>query len=96
MNNESQLCPICYETNNKINEKNERNKICFCCSIKAVDQDGNKVRFQNVDVFGGFKSIHTDRKGHITEKKEHICYIFNHKCYADESRFGGIDIHLYK
>ena len=66
--------------------------ICVQChnSIKK-DEAGYPVEFQNIDLFGGFQSIH-DINGEKVLKKEHFCFINNIHCYADEARFGGIVI----
>ena len=62
-------------------------------STLKIDRDGNKVSFRNIDVFGGFKSIHYI-KDNISERNEHVCYISNVKCYADEDIYGGIIIYV--
>lgn len=91
------ICPIC---NNKLYSSHCPNRVCHGCMKNAVDQDGNQVRFKNIDVFGGFKSIHsinirtlsrlsTDDIKEV-ERQEHTCYINGVECHADEARFGGI------
>ena len=56
---------------------------------KTLTRDGESIEFYNIDHTGGFISIVNNIKGKI-----HECYVDNHKCYADESRFGGIVIQL--
>ena len=66
---------------------------CHTCIEKAVDSYGKIVRFENVDAFGGFVAIHSDPNENIIRKDvDHICFINNIACYADEARFGGIVI----
>lgn len=66
--------------------------ICMAChEEEKKDEAGDPVEFQNIDLFGGFQSIHLVN-GEKKMKKEHICYIKNVRCYADEARFGGIVI----
>lgn len=83
-------CPIC---NNETYRTHEINKVCYSCYNNTVDRDGNKVSFRNIDVFGGFKSIHYI-KDNISERNEHVCYISNVKCYAEEGIYGGIIIYV--
>lgn len=66
---------------------------CPSCVEKAVDSNGNIVRFENIDELGGFVSMHYDNNKNLIRKDEdHICFINGIACYADEARFGGIVI----
>jgi len=80
-------CPICDQS--IVDFKRYPNMVCQNCSEKTVTKDGIKIEFYNKDFSGGFISVVNDKKGDI-----HECYIDNKKCYADESRFGGIVIQL--
>jgi hypothetical protein len=85
------LCLIC---NNEIMSVSPRypRMVCAQCHVSIKkDESGYLVEFQNIDLFGGFQSIH-DINGLKVTKNEHICYINNVRCYADEARFGGIVI----
>mgnify|MGYP004058805645 CR=1 FL=1 len=79
------LCPICKKQLPKV--ARYPNYLCSECCEKAVTEKGDKISFNNVDIFGGFKSIINGEEG-----EEHTCYIDDHKCLADEARFGGIVI----
>ena len=63
--------------------------ICHECVLLATTENGESIKFYNIDHSGGFLSIVNDVKGEI-----HECLINNKKCYADEARFGGIVIQL--
>jgi len=83
-------CPICDNTK----EYSERypNSVCNDCVSKALDKDGNVVKFYNTEMFGyGFMSIHYINNKKIN-REDHECYIDNIKCFAEEARFGGIVI----
>ncbi len=88
----SKVCKCC---NNVITFQSERYPriVCSQCSSldNIIDSDGNKVYFENESIFGGFISVH-DIDNMLVKKSDHICYINNIKCYADEARFGGIVI----
>lgn len=89
---EEALCPIC-------NERMpfwERHplRICGTCASTTKDTDGCSVTFRNLDWMGGFVSVHTIDRG-IAMRHDHICYVNGIKCYADESRFGGIVIEVW-
>jgi hypothetical protein len=68
--------------------------VCSECFEKTVDSKGKRVVFRNGMNGFGFESHHYDKKGNVTIKSDHICYIDNKKCYADEARMGGIVIEL--
>ncbi len=59
-----------------------------------MDKDGNHVQFENEDIFGGCVSKH-HIDGVIVKNHDNVCYVNNIKCYASESRFGGIIIMPY-
>ena len=86
-----QMCPIC----NNIVPSNPRypRYVCSKCvhdyGIKS--KEGLPMEFFNIDFSGGFIS-----KVNGVNGEEHECYINNVKCYADESRFGGIVIQVRK
>jgi hypothetical protein len=84
-------CPLCKQIVNFW----ERYPLAICgtCASDVKDPSGNPVRFKNVDWTGGFISIHTI-DGAEVRKEEHICYVKGVKCYADETRFGGIIIEV--
>lgn len=66
---------------------------CDACSLKTVDSSGFTIEFQNEDETGGFVSVHYDSDGkHTHTGREHLCFINNIPCYANEHRFGGIVI----
>ena len=88
-NENQQKCGIC---DNFVNASPRYpNYACNSCQVEAVDQDGNRIDFFNRDAFGGFLSVTTVNDEKI-EGENHICYIKNIKCCADEGRFGGIVI----
>lgn len=76
------------------------NLVCNECEKKAVDKEGNVVKYYNVDISGGFVSHHyvpnSDGNIEITHKNNHECWIDGVKCYAEEARFGGIVVQVVK
>ena len=89
------MCSIC--KNSKSSDSSESSeseyRVCYKCVDKALDRNGNPVKFSNIDVFGGFKSIHYINNKYV-ENNDHICYINGIKCIADEARFGGIIVRM--
>jgi len=87
-------CPICLSHLEYIISRYP-NAICEDCRTKDMfDSDGFPVSFENESLSGGFISIH-NIDGTLVQKQDHICWIDNIKCYADEGRFGDIVI-IYK
>jgi hypothetical protein len=82
-------CPICKKELKFI--KRYPNYVCRDCAEKANDINGRKLLFGNIGISGGYEAYFDDTK----EKYDnHICYINEIKCYADEARFGGIVIEI--
>ena len=90
----NKICPIC---KNNLDYYTPRypNMICGNCSETndVKDIDGNSVSYENESVMGGFISLH-NINGKIIKRQDHNCWIGGIKCYADESRFGGIVIQV--
>ena len=89
-----QKCSIC----DRMVMENPRykNYVCYDCQIESppVNENNENIEFYNIDPSGGFMSKVNNIIGN-----DHICYIKNIKCYANESRFGGIVIipfHKYR
>jgi hypothetical protein len=82
-------CPICEKE--MLDSERYPNMICNECVELALTKDGENIKFYNKDHNGGFISIVNNNQCEI-----HECYINNHKCYADEARFGGIVVQLSK
>ena len=82
-------CPICNEFNLTVTRYTK--SICNNCLYKygTYTKNNKKIKFCNIDVWGGFRS---KIEGERTYGKEHVCYINGVKCYAKESKFGGIII----
>ena len=80
-------CPVCDK--NMLHFERYPNMICNECIELTVNKNNESIKFYNIDHTGGFISIVNDIKG-----EEHECYVNNHKCYADEARFGGIVVQL--
>lgn len=92
MSNMSSMCPICQQINTQYDERYP-GSVCNLCILDAVDKKGNPVRFYNGITGFGFESHHTVRSKKSTStliKSDHLCFIHNVKCWADEARFGGI------
>ena len=87
-------CPICKDVLEYYTHRYPK-AICNKCSNtendEIIDSFGNPVSFGNVDCTGGFVSYHKINNT-IVKKEEHICWIKDFKCYANEMRFGGIVI----
>ena len=90
-NNSCKMCNVVY----KYLMARYPNMICNNClnNNTILDSMGNIVSFNNLGFSGGFESVHIINNISVT-KNEHDCYINNIKCYADESRFGGIVIQI--
>lgn len=88
-----QKCPVC----NAEVTPSERypHYLCDDCVKRAVNKEGDSVKFFNTGFFGGFVAV-TEKDG-IQEKSEnHICFVDDKKFYADEARFGGIVVVPFK
>jgi hypothetical protein len=84
-------CPICTRPTNR-SERYPRT-ICGSCVQSVIkDEDGHTVTFENIDLSGGFQSLHVGEGNQIIKKEEHVCFVNGIKCWADEARFGGIVI----
>ncbi len=70
---------------------NHPNYVCKDCVYKypILNGRGEEVEFSNVDISGGFV-CRIKATGETNE--DHVCYINNVRCWADEFRFGGIVI----
>jgi len=90
----SKICPICRKELDIFLDRYPR-MICSKCanSYNIIDSHGNNVSFENESFYGGFTSLHMI-DNIIIKKKDHICYIDNIKCYADEAIYGGIVIQM--
>lgn len=87
--NSNDMCPIC--SMKKSFDARYPNAVCNLCSIKTTTKEGHLIDYYNTSPFGGFEGKNT----HTGEKTtDHICYINNMRCYADEARFGGIVIQI--
>jgi hypothetical protein len=84
-------CPICLDVMDYITTRYPKAICKKCATTDIKDSDGNLVSFSNIDLLGGFVSLH-NVNNKIVKKIEHICWVKNVKCYADEARFGGIII----
>ena len=89
MEEENQPCGICKEDTIKCLQHPKY--VCRKCLriYPILNEKGLEVEFYNVSWIGGFtcKIKETNETS-----KEHICYINNVKCWADEYRYGGIMI----
>lgn len=85
-----QKCGIC----SRFVSANPRypNYVCYNCQDESppVNSNNQRVEFGNIDASGGFKSVVNGVSG-----QDHICYIKDVRCYANEGRFGGIVIIPY-
>lgn len=57
-----------------------------------LNRDGLEVRFRNTHPSGGFCSIVKTPNGSEIIEEDHVCYINNIECWAEEYRYGGIVI----
>lgn len=90
---ENSSCPICNTVFNRFIRYPK--SICStCANLDIKDSNGNIVTFTNIDISGGFQSLHVGEGNQIEKKEEHECYINGKKCWADEARFGGIVIQV--
>ena len=85
---EKQLCQICF-TEIPFQARYP-NYLCEDCSSRAVSKNGRPLLFENIDFSGGFSAFYADTREKYAE--EHICYVDNKKCWAEEHKFGGIVI----
>ena len=89
------LCPICNVNVENYSERyTDLNIICKQCNItyKKVDENGDKIDFTNINIFGGLQSIVMKKDGStIINKFTDGCFYMNNiKCKATEYRFGGV------
>jgi hypothetical protein len=83
-------CPICDGSLENFNPRYPK-AICEDCSMNLKDEEGFDVSYFNSEMFGGFMSVHVVN-GTKVEKQDQTCYCNGIKCYAEESRMGGIVI----
>jgi hypothetical protein len=88
---EEQGCFLCGHTLGRPMEARERHpkRLCQVCALEATDEHGRVVRFGNVDLRGGFRSVYADTG---EEYGRHECFVRGVACMANEARFGGIVI----
>jgi hypothetical protein len=86
-------CPLCFYIMNYSTSRYPKMICQNCANSDITDNFGNKVTFVNIDIYGGFMSLHKI-DGKVIQKQEHICWIKNTKCYANEMQFGGIVIQI--
>tara|TARA_B100000925_G_scaffold263134_1_gene220843 strand:- start:10 stop:405 length:396 start_codon:yes stop_codon:yes gene_type:complete len=87
-------CPICKTMMDTIPGR-YFNVVCNeCIDVYGMyDENGNSIKFGNIDISGGLKSITTNKdNGSETVGDSNICYINGFQCIAQEARFGGIVI----
>ena len=93
-NNMEKECPLCLDKMTYFTARYPKMICEKCCNGnngKILDSSGNEVSFCNADMYGGFISIHNINNEQVT-KEDHVCFINNIKCCANEARFGGIVI----
>ena len=80
-----QKCGLC--TRKVIEMRRYPHYICEDCISECppTNENNEPIEFFNIDISGGFRS-----KANNVYGNEHICYIKNIKCYAEEGRYGGI------
>lgn len=87
----TQHCPVC---NTQVNE-NPRypDYVCGSCVYTAQSEDGQAVKFHNIDLSGGCVGMYVE-----TEKvyDSNICYIHGIECFASEAYMGGIVVRPVK
>ena len=88
-NDDKQPCGICKKMVNKYPRYPKY--VCHDCQTEShpVTEDGVQIEFFNADMCGGFLS---KREGASEYGNEHVCFIKNVRCVANEARFGGIVI----
>jgi hypothetical protein len=88
-------CPLCKTTNvPRTSRYLEKPLICGKCFTESppVDQDGNKISFNNIDMSGGLMSITVLPDGStkdIMYPKDQF-FVKGRPCRAGEARFGGV------
>jgi hypothetical protein len=78
-------CPIC----GRSGEVSLRypHYICVECAHRAVDENGQRLKFSNVALSGGFEARYVDGD---EIRDSHVCYVDGVRCLADEAHMGGI------
>lgn len=89
--NKEQFCPICNTTVN--HNSRYPNYLCGDCVDKAQSEDGQLVKFYNIDFGGGCVGEYAATK---TKYYSNIVYVNGVKCYASEAHFGGIVVRPFK
>jgi hypothetical protein len=85
--NKTHACPIC--SAEVVHFERYLLQVCGSCGSRACDADGRLLEFGNISLSGGFAAIYSDTR-EIYDN--HLCYIDDIACHADEHRFGGIVI----
>lgn len=85
-------CPICHQ-NFVSHWELYPLAVCQTCYGKVSDRLGRQLTFFNTSPGGGFAAQVIDTE---EEYLEHICYIDDIECWAEEARFGGIVIQAKK
>lgn len=85
----SHVCPICRTALPELSRYPRY--VCEACTSCAVSAEGRPLAFGNVGRSGGYVAQYTDT-GALYES--HACWIDGIRCYAGESRFGGIVIEV--
>lgn len=65
--------------------------VCQSCAAKACDEQGRQLNFFNLSMSGGYGAVVAEIG---EEYPNHLCYINEVKCWADEARFSGIVIQV--
>lgn len=84
-----QPCPVCGVTLEASSRYPRR--LCPSCSERTTDAHGRRVEFANRGLSGGVVGRYADDgASHASQ----ICYVDGRRCFAEETRLGGIIIQL--
>ena len=83
-------CPLCQKPHKTLARYSMA--VCNTClqTYPTVNSEGQRLAFGNLGLSGGFYCKNLDTG--LMYYDDHVCYVNNTKCFADEARFGGIVI----
>lgn len=88
-------CPICQKGKSIIQYRYPK-MVCSECSSKTKTPKGERVEFSNNSHSGGLMACIDEKFYEITDPLTFPVWIYNHECFVEEGRFGGIIIQSTK
>jgi hypothetical protein len=89
----TKTCPIC-QGEATVFDGRRPNTVCESCQSKAVDKNGDQVRYSNEGASGGLVTIHIKPDGSRTEDFDFDCTIEGRACQGVELYMGGTAVEV--